>query len=106
VSIGARLRGLAEDVPFVPDGRTLRQTQILTLDTDLGSLDLLVDPSGSPGWGPLRARATPMALAGVEVRVASLEDLLAMKRAANRLTEQADVEALEKIQRMRRYPDQ
>lgn len=52
MSIGARLRGLAEDVPFVPDGRTLRQTQILTLDTDLGSLDLLVDPSGSPGWGP------------------------------------------------------
>jgi predicted nucleotidyltransferase len=47
-----------------------------------------------------------MALAGVEVRVASLEDLLAMKRAANRLTDQADVEALEKIQRMRRYPDQ
>lgn len=105
VRIGARLRGLAEDVPFVPDGRTLRQTQILTLDTDLGSLDLLVDPSGSPGWGPLRARAIPMALAGVEVRVASLEDMLAMKRAANRLTDQADVEALEKIQRMRRYPD-
>lgn len=39
------------------------------------------------------------------MRVASLEDMLAMKRAAGRAQDLADVEALEKIQRMRRYPD-
>src|ERR1700684_1653148 len=39
---GARLRGVPEDIPFVPDGRTLSHTQILTLDTVDGGLDLLV----------------------------------------------------------------
>jgi hypothetical protein len=30
VSIGARLRGVTDDVPFVPEGRTLRRTRVLT----------------------------------------------------------------------------
>lgn len=33
IALRGRLRGLDEDVPFVPDWATLRQTQILTLST-------------------------------------------------------------------------
>ena len=95
VSLDARLREVDEDVPFVPDARTLRRTQMLTLTTSEGNLDLLVDPPGSPGYAALRRRADVVDLDGASVRVASLEDLLAMKRAAGRPQDEIDVESLE-----------
>lgn len=102
VELGARLRGVAADIPFVPDGHTLRRTQILTLDTPDGPLDLLVDPSGSPGYAGLRERALVVEVAGIEVRIASLPDLIAMKRAAGRPKDLLAVEELEAIQRLLR----
>ena len=79
----------------MPDGRTLRRTSILTLETDDGGLDLLVAPPGAPAYPTLRARADVVSLEGVEVRIASLDHLLAMKRAAGRPQDLVDVEALE-----------
>jgi predicted nucleotidyltransferase len=101
VDLGARLRGVAEDVPFVPDGRTLRHTQILTLDTAEGPLDLLAAPDGAPGYAELRERAEVGIVSGVEVRVASLDDLIAMKRAAARPKDLVAVEELQAIRRLR-----
>ena len=95
VSLDARLRGVEVDVPFVPDAHTLRRTQMLTLTTREGNLDLLVDPPGSPAYAALRKRADVVDLDGASVRVASLEDLLAMKRAAGRPQDRIDVESLE-----------
>lgn len=100
LDLGARLRGVAEDVPFVPDGRTLRRTQILTLDTSDGPLDLLVDPSGSPGYAALSERALRVEWAGTTIKVASLDDLIAMKRAAGRPKDLLAVEELEAIKRL------
>jgi hypothetical protein len=105
VALGARLRGVAADVPFIPDGRTLRRTQILTLDTPDGPLDLLVDPSGSPGYETLAGRAVKVEWAGSTIKVASLEDLIAMKRAAGRPKDLLAVEELEAIQRILRERD-
>jgi predicted nucleotidyltransferase len=102
IELGTRLRGIDEDVPFVADARTLRRTQILTLDTREGGLDLLVDPAGSPGYGALKERAVRVDFADFEVLIASIEDLLAMKRAAGRPQDQTDIEALEAIRRLRR----
>ena len=65
----------------MPDGRTLRWTQILTLTTPDGGIDLLVDPDGSPGYSALRRRASEVDIDGIKVRVASIDDLIAMKRA-------------------------
>lgn len=93
--IGARLRGIDEDLPFVPDARMLRQTQMLTLTTTDGELDLLIDPDGAPPYAKLRARADAIDLDGLTVRVASISDLLSMKRAAGRQQDLIDVEALE-----------
>jgi hypothetical protein len=93
--LGARLRGIPDTVPFVPDGRTLRQTQILCLTTPAGDIDLLVEPDGAPDYDTLRERASMMELSGRSVRVASIQDLLAMKRAAGRPQDLADVESLE-----------
>lgn len=102
VELGARLRGIDEEIPFVPDARTLRGTQILTLDTRDGGLDLLLDPDGSPGYTALKAHATRAEFDDFEILIASIEDLLAMKRAANRPQDQTDIDALTAIQRMQR----
>jgi hypothetical protein len=95
VSLEARLRGVEEDVPFSPDARTLRGTQMLTLTTRDGDLDLLADPPGSPGYPSLRRRADVIEIDGASVRVASREDLIEMKRAAGRPQDEIDIESLQ-----------
>jgi hypothetical protein len=100
VDLDARLRGVAEVVPFVPDGRALRHAGLLTLEASLGSLDLLAEPPGAPPYDELAERALRIALDGREVRVASIPDLLAMKRAAARPRDVEDIEALEAIARL------
>ena len=105
----ASLRGVEEDLPFTPDARTLRHAQMLTLTTRNGDLDLLVDPPGSPGYPALRRHADLVDLDGHAVRIASLEDLIEMKRAAGRPQDEIDLESLEvarsRIRGTRRKPD-
>jgi predicted nucleotidyltransferase len=102
VELGARLRGIEEDVPFVPDARALRRTMILTLRTPEGDLDLLANPEGGARYEDMRERAEVVALDGVEIRIVSLDDLLSMKRAAGRPQDVADVDALLTVRRIRR----
>lgn len=102
VDLGARLRGVTDDVPFVPDGRTLRRTRVLTLDSPDGRIDLLAQPDGAPIFAELRSRAERDVVAGVEVAYASLEDLIAMKKAAGRPKDLVAVEELEAIRRLLR----
>jgi hypothetical protein len=105
VALKARLRGVSGEVPFVPDGRTLRQTQIVCLTTPEGDIDLLVAPDGAPPYKTLRRRADVMELGGHQIRIASIEDMLAMKRAAGRPGDMVDVESLEAARRrVRRKP--
>lgn len=95
VELGATLRAVDEDLPFVPDGRTLRHTQILTLTTPDGGIDLLADPDGAPGYAALRRHASVVDIEGVVVRIASIDDLIAMKTAAGRPQDRVDIESLE-----------
>jgi hypothetical protein len=105
VDLGARLRGVTDDVPFIPDGRTLKRTRVLTLETPIGLIDLLAQPDGAPEYDRLRQRATREVIAGVDVQVASLADLIAMKKAAGRAKDLVAVEELEAIQRLQRELD-
>jgi hypothetical protein len=98
----ARLRGVEDDVPFVPDERTLTHVELLTLDTSFGPLDVLMRPDGSPPYRLLRGRAERVDVGTVAVLVASIDDLLAMKRAAGRAKDELDVETLEAIKRLTR----
>jgi hypothetical protein len=102
VDLGARLRGVTDDVPFVPDGRTLRRTRVLTLETPIGPINLLAQPDGSPVYDRLREGAVRADVDGVQVLVASLDDLIAMKKAAGRPKDLVAVEELEAIKRLRR----
>ena len=102
VELKASLRGAPSDPPFVPDEETLRKVRVLTLDTLDGPLDVLVEPEGGPSYASLRRRAVRVDVAGVSALVASLDDLLAMKQAAGRPKDIADLEELEAIKRLRR----
>lgn len=100
--LGARVRGVREDVPFVPDARMLRSVEVLTLDTPRGALDVLARPAGAPAYRVLREEADRLDLRGFAVRVASLDHLIAMKRATGRDKDLVDVTELETIKRLRR----
>lgn len=102
IGLEAKLFAIEEDVPFAPDSRTLSQTEILTLATRLGKLDLLRSPSGAPPYPVLRARAELITAGDYAVRVARTDDLIAMKRAAGRAKDLADIEELEAIADVRR----
>jgi predicted nucleotidyltransferase len=105
VELGARLRGVEADVPFVPDGRRLVHAQMLTLTTRDGDIDLLANPDGAPGYATLRRNASRIDLEGVTVLVASIDDMIAMKRAAGRPQDLVDLESLEIARRrVRRKP--
>jgi predicted nucleotidyltransferase len=84
----AKLRGVPDDVPFILDEYTFRNVQNMTLDTDLGAVDLLAVPEGVDSFEGLWERARVMNFGGYTVRVASIDDLIAMKRAANRPKDQ------------------
>jgi hypothetical protein len=97
----ARLGDVAEPLPFLPDADTLRRVEVSTLDTTAGRLDVLSRPAGAPPYRSLRRRAERMHLGTFAVLVASVEDLIAMKRAAGRPKDLADLEELEAIRRLR-----
>ncbi len=101
VELGAALRGVSEEVPFIPDARMLRQMSIVTLASDEGNIDLLIGPAGSPPYEVLRSRAERVTFDGVAVLVASLDDLETMKRAAGRTKDRVDLEEIDVIRRLR-----
>jgi len=94
VSINARLRGAPPDVPFILDARTLARGDFFTFSTDVGPLDLLGTPSGSGGYDALVRNAHTFEVDGLTVRIASLDDLMAMKRAAGRPQDLVELEIL------------
>ncbi len=67
----------------------------VAIETDLGRLDVVQGLDGVPGYDELRSRATKTEILGVAVAVCALEDLKAMKRAAGRTRDLADLEDLE-----------
>lgn len=95
-----KLRGSPEGLPFFWDVRTLKNVLNLTLTTDIGILDLLGEAPGVTSFDELWTRSVEMEAHGIPIRVASLDDLIAMKRAANRPKDQAHLMELLALKRL------
>ncbi len=80
------------DLPFQIDTTTLRNGANLTFDTAFGRFDIFGHIDGIKSYDDLRARSVTATLEGAEVRVASIDDLIAMKRASNRAKDRLMVE--------------
>jgi predicted nucleotidyltransferase len=70
----------------------------VAIETDLGRLDVVQGLAGVPSYEELRTRATEAEVFGVSVAVCSVEDLRAMKEAAGRSRDIADLEDLDAIE--------
>ena len=92
--LGARLRGLDRELPFILDAKALRAGDHFTLTTDLGDLDLFGTPAGTSGYEDIATAATDVALDGFTAKIASVEDLIRMKKAAGRPKDRAELEIL------------
>jgi hypothetical protein len=96
--LGATLRGVEEDVPFLLDAKTLAAGDHFTFRTRAGSFDCLGTPAGVGGFDELADRAIPFDVDGLTVLVASIDDLIRMKRAAGRPKDLIEIEVLGAVQ--------
>jgi hypothetical protein len=93
-TLHARLRGVDVDVPFRLEGGTLWAGDSFTFVTDAGDLDVLGTPAGTSGYEDLSRTAADTDLDGLLVKVAAIDDLIRMKRAAGRPKDLIEVEVL------------
>jgi hypothetical protein len=98
--LNAMIRTRDDPVPAPIDGRFLANVPImLNLVTDLGDVDLAFTPSGGlGGFDEWIAHAIVVEIAdGLSVRIASLDDIIDSKRAANRPKDQMALPYLESL---------
>lgn len=95
-AIGAVRHGLPVGAPAMPplDARTLRAGAVFTLQTGFGRFDLLAYPDPGLDYAELAKSALQHSLHGSRILVASLDDLMAMKRAAGRPKDRVELEIL------------
>jgi hypothetical protein len=92
--VHAELRGAEPGLPFRLDARTLQAGDSFTFTTDIGWLDILATPTGTAGFEDLARTADIYELFGHHVLVASVDDLIRMKRAAGRPKDLLAIEEL------------
>jgi len=102
-----RLAGVAEAIHgHVHAGESFLSSQLsiagqiaggeqVAIETDLGRLDIVQGLDGIPSYDDLYTRSTKAEILGIEVAVCSIDDLKAMKRAAGRTRDLADLEDLD-----------
>jgi len=73
------------------DSFDLARARILKLATTAGDLDVLNSALGAPPYADLRGRAVEVEVRGTPVRVASLDDVISMKRASGRPRDLRDI---------------
>lgn len=85
--MNARIRtpDTPEGIPFTCDATFLRQMRMVNLTTRFGDVALSFEPSGTLGYDDLTRRAVRIDLRdGISANIASLEDIIRSKEAANR----------------------
>jgi hypothetical protein len=95
VNINASLP-LADGRPFdvTRDLRRLERRANMTLETEHGAIDVIQRGPGVPSFETLHSSAIEADLLGLPVRIVALPELRAMKEAAGRTQDRADLENL------------
>lgn len=82
--LGATLRSAPADLPFRVDADTIEAGLNFTFETRGGNLDIFGEPTGAPAYAELKRRSSVERIDGLDIRVASIDHLIAMKEAAGR----------------------
>lgn len=97
--LDARIRSITdpEGIPFDPRPELLASMTLLNLTTRCGDLDLTFAPQGTEGYDDLVAHAIRFEIDDLIVPVASLDDVIRSKRAADRPKDRAVLPVLEAL---------
>ncbi|MCY7412082.1 MAG: hypothetical protein LH471_03450 [Salinibacterium sp.] len=90
-------REVPEGVPFSHNALSLAGSAVWNLVTKFGRLDIAFVPNGTEGFDDLRRDATDVEIAGIQIAVASLADIIRSKQAANRPKDQRVLPTLREI---------
>ena|SRR5437762_1849926 len=100
-----RVHGLTDEearmLPFQLDKRTLQQTAIMTLQTDVAELDLMSTVPGVGNYVQVQNAATTIEVFGLQLLVLDLPALVASKRAAGRPKDLLILPEIEALLRLR-----
>jgi hypothetical protein len=92
-----RPQGFPPELPFVWDETMLRNTTVLTLQTDLGEIDLLAEVAGLGSWEDVRSRSIVVEAFDRRISILDLRSLIEAKRAAGREKDLAALPELESL---------
>jgi transcriptional regulator with XRE-family HTH domain len=98
----ARWRGGPPDLPIELDAAMLHNGANFTFETPFGKFDVLSELSGVRDYEELRREARIEFYDGLEIRVASLDHLIAMKRSADRVKDRLMILEYKEISRLRK----
>ncbi|MDQ3572327.1 MAG: hypothetical protein M3383_05640 [Actinomycetota bacterium] len=92
--LDVKLTNAPADLPFQVDAATLANGSNFTFDTPHGRFDILGHTAGVSSYDDLRQRSERGNVDGIEAQIASIDHMIAMKRAANRPKDQLMLEEL------------
>jgi transcriptional regulator with XRE-family HTH domain len=95
--LGAVLRNPPDDGDDRLDARTFPKGDSFSFTAPTGNLNVLGTPSGTKGYSDLVRAATQREVDGSRVLVASIDDLMRIKRAAGRAKDHAHIEQLAEL---------
>lgn len=81
---GIRVDDLPDGLPFDTSAEALRGVRMLNLRTPHGDLDIAFTPEGTSGYDDLSRSAERRIVGGIEIQLASLQDIIRSKEAAGR----------------------
>lgn len=93
-------RDIPAGLPFILDAQTLGVTEVLTLTTDWGLLDVFARMKGVGTYADALPGATRIELAGGEALSLNLDQLITAKRAANRPRDREHLIELEALREL------
>jgi hypothetical protein len=101
----ATLRRAPAELPFRLDAETLGAGLNFTFTTERGNVDVFGEPAGAPTYAELKRRSSTERIGDVDIRVASIDHLIAMKETAGRPKDRLFASELRTLADRLRRPD-